>query len=422
MFFIADLHTHSHYAGATSKYLCLETMYQWALIKGIDVVGTGDFTHPLWIKELKEKLQPAGNGFYTLKQLPELSVLPGAKPQERTIYFCLSTEVNCEYVVKGVQYKNHHLIYAPDFETAYSINKVLANYGDLSADGRPTLSLPAHELLKIILNASPKAFFVPAHVWTPWYSALGSKNGHASLQDCFKDVTNELFAVETSLSADPLMCRRYTELDQLTLLSNSDAHSAHKLGREVNLLDAELSYDGMFNAIKTKRGFLGTYEYYPQRGKYYNDGHRNCNISLAPNDAHSIICSNCGKPLTIGVAHRVEQLANRSVNEAARQVQPFKYVLPLPEIFAEIMGFSEDSLKVAKRYAKAISHFGNEFSILQQLPIEDIQRYDHKLSIAIDRLRHDQKHFTAGYDGVHGRIYFFHRPELHIKSQQMALF
>ncbi|HRO48078.1 endonuclease Q family protein [Agriterribacter sp.] len=422
MFFIADLHTHSHYAGATSKFLCLETMYQWALIKGIDVVGTGDFTHPAWIKELEEKLQPAGNGFFTLKQLPELTVLPGARPQGRTVNFCLSTEVNCEYVVNGRQYKNHHLIYAPDFETAHRINKALAPYGDLSSDGRPTLLLPAHELLKIVLDISLRAFFVPAHIWTPWFSTLGSKNGHDSLKDCFKDVTHELFAVETSLSADPLMCRRYTELDGLTLLSNSDAHSAHKLGREVNLLDTALSYDAMFTAIKTKQGFTGTWEYYPQRGKYFNDGHRKCNISFGTEETPPAICPVCQKPLTIGVAHRVEQLANRDEQEAARQVQPFKYVLPLPEILSEITGVGESSLKVTAMYAKAIAHFGSEFNILHQAPVEDIHRYHPKLSVAIDRLRQNKKHFTAGYDGAHGRVWFFEKAELNTKPEQMLLF
>lgn len=423
MFYIADLHTHSHHAKATSKFLCLETMYQWALIKGIDVIGTGDFTHPGWLKELEEKLQLEDNGFYTLKQLPQIEVLPNAKPQDRTVYFCLSTEVNCEYQINGVLYKNHHLLYARNFETAHRINKILSKYGDLSLDGRPTINISAHQLLKIVLDFSPNAYFIPAHVWTPWFSALGSKNGHASIEDCFKDVTQELFAVETSLSADPLMCRRYSGLDKFTLISNSDAHSAHKLGREVNLLDAELSYNGMFEAIKTKTGFLGTYEYYPQRGKYYNDGHRFCNITINPEIKHNGICPACKKPLTIGVASRVEQLADRSVEEAKALVQPFSYVLPLPEIFAEIIGFSENSGKVNIAYTKAISHFGNEFAILQQVPLFDLEKYDRKLSMAISRLREDKKQFTAGYDGVHGRIHFFDKKELlSSKQTQMELF
>lgn len=422
MFFVADLHTHSHYAAATSKFLCLETMYQWALIKGIDVVSTGDFTHPAWIKELEEKLKPAGNGFYTLKELPEIDELPGVRTQGRTIYFCLSTEVSCEYTINSKLYKNHHLIYAPDFETARRINALLSKYGDLAADGRPTLNLQAHELFKIILSVSPPAYFVPAHVWTPWYSSLGAMNGHDTLEDCFKDVTSELFAVETSLSADPLMCRRYTALDRLTLLSNSDAHSAHKLGREVNVLNTELSYDAMFAAFKTKKGFEGTWEYYPQRGKYFYDGHRNCKISFTPEECVDNICPVCHKPVTIGVAHRVEQLADRSLPDITGQCQSFQYVLPLPEILSEIMNVSEDSKTVQRQYTKAISLFGNEFNILMQAPLQDIHRFHPTLSVAIERLRKDEKHFTAGYDGAHGRIYFFNDGELNRKSEQMALF
>lgn len=422
MFYIVDLHTHSHYAAATSKFLCLETMYQWAVIKGIDVVSTGDFTHPAWIHELEEKLQPAGNGFYTLKHTPELKELPGAAPAGRTVYFCLSTEVSCEYIIKGRQYKNHHLVYAPDFDTARLVNTALSRYGDLSLDGRPTLRLQAHELLKIVLEVSPKVHFIPAHVWTPWYSILGGMNGHNSLRDCFKDVTGELFAVETSLSADPRMCRRYAELDHLTLISNSDAHSAFKLGREVNLFDAELGYDAMFNAIKTKQGFSGTWEYYPQRGKYYNDGHRNCKISVSPNETAGNICPVCGKPLTIGVAHRVEQLATRSMQEVKNNFHPFQYILPLPEMLGEIMGFNATSKAVERKYAQAISYFGNEFNLLVHVPLEDIRSFHATLAIAIERLRKDEKRFTAGYDGEHGSIRFFDEGELRRKQVQMELF
>lgn len=425
MLYIADLHTHSHYAGATSPNLCLETLYQWALIKGIDILSTGDFTHPAWIKKLEEKLQPAHNGFYTLKQLPEVNVLTGVKTQGRKIYFCFSTEVSCEYVVKGIQYRTHQLIYAKNFEAAYRINKALSKYGDLAYDGRPSLHLQSHELFKIILDI-PDAYFVPAHIWTPWCSSLGAMEGHNSLQSCFKDVTNELFAVETSLSADPLMCRRYAELDGLTLLSNSDAHSARNLGREVNLLDTELSYDAMFKAFKTKEGFLGTYEYFPQKGKCYNTGHRNCKVSFDADEISSTICPVCKRPLTIGVAHRVEQLANRNTLQAAENVQPFKYVLPLPEIFSEILSIKAETplhTKTIKEiYTKAISRFGNEFNILHKVSIEDIHRYHPKLSIAIDRLRNNQKQFIAGYDGEYGHIYFFYEEELKVGQKQMVLF
>lgn len=422
MFYIADLHTHSKYAAATSPALCLETVYQWALIKGIDVVSTGDFTHPAWIKELQEKLRPAGNGFNTLKHLPEIDVIPGIRPQTRKVYFCLSVEVSCEYVTNNRKYRTHQLIYARSFETMHRVNNALSKYGNLAADGRPSLNLQSHELFKIILGI-PCAYFVPAHIWTPWCSSIGAMEGHDSLQDCFKDVTHELFAVETSLSADPLMCRRYQALDKFTLLSNSDAHSPRNLGREVNLLDTELSYDAMFEAFKTRQGFLGTYEYFPQKGKCYNTGHRNCKVSLSIDELNGDICPECGKPLTIGVSHRVEQLASRKTIESKAHAQSFKYVLPLPEILAEISGVKDESgITVNKMYSKTISHFGNEFNILHHIPLENIRRYHHKLSIAIERLRNNQKHFTAGYDGIYGRIYFFSEGELKAKPAQMALF
>jgi uncharacterized protein (TIGR00375 family) len=425
MFYVADLHTHSKYAEATSPDLCLETLYQWALIKGIDVVSTGDFTHPAWVKELEEKLQLSGNGFYTLKQLPANDALPGIRTKGRTIYFCLSVEVSCEYFINKRKFRTHQLIYAKDFETVHRINKILSQYGNLAADGRPSLHLQSHELFKIILDI-PNAYFVPAHIWTPWCSSIGAMEGHDSLQGCFKDVTHELFAVETSLSADPQMCNRYDALDNLTLLSNSDAHSPRNLGREVNLLDTDLSYDAMFNAFKTKQGFLGTYEYIPQKGKCYNTGHRKCGVSLRADEIDDIICPVCGKPLTIGVSHRVEQLANKNVIESTRNIQLFKYVLPLPEVLAEIKSIKNNTpvktKTVQEIYTKAISYFGNEFDILHHVSLEDIHRYHPKLCMAIERLRNNQKHFTAGYDGEYGRIYFFNEGELNAKPAQMALF
>jgi uncharacterized protein (TIGR00375 family) len=425
MVYIADLHTHSKHAGATSPELCLETLYQWALIKGIDVVSTGDFTHPAWIKELEEKLQPSGNGFYTLKQVPANDALPGIKTKERTVYFCLSVEVSCEYFINKRKFRTHQLIYAKDFETAHRINRTLSKYGNLAADGRPSLHLQSHELFKIILDI-PNTYFIPAHIWTPWCSSIGAMEGHDSLQDCFKDVTHELFAVETSLSADPHMCNRYDALDNLTLLSNSDAHSPQNLGREVNLLNAELSYDAMFNAFKTKQGFVSTYEYFPQKGKCYNTGHRECRVSFNADEINDTVCPVCGKRLTIGVSHRVEQLANKNVVESTKDVQPFKYILPLPEVLAEIKGIKNDipvkTKTIKEVYTKAISYFGNEFDILHHVSLKDIHRFHPTLSVAIERLRNNQKHFTAGYDGEYGRVYFFNEDELNGKKLQMELF
>ena len=331
--------------------------------------------------------------------------------------------MSCEYIIDGRKYRTHQLIYAKDFETVHRINKTLSKYGNLSVDGRPSLHLQSHELLKVILNI-PNAYLVPAHVWTPWCSSIGAMEGHNSLQDCFKDVTQELFAVETSLSADPLMCNRYDALNGLTLLSNSDAHSARNLGREVNLLNTELSYDAMFNAFKTKQGFEGTYELFPQKGKCYNTGHRDCKVSFSADEITDTICPVCNKPLTIGVSLRVEQLSNQNIIE--EKVQPFKYVLPLPEIFAEIFSIKAltplKTATVINAYSKAITHFGNEFDILHHVPLEDIYKYQPKLSVAIERLRNNDKHFTAGYDGIYGRINFFNEGELDSKQQQLALF
>jgi DNA helicase II / ATP-dependent DNA helicase PcrA len=425
MFYIADLHVHAHYAGATSKYANLETLYQWAQVKGIDLIGTGDFTHPAWINELQEKLQPAGNGFYLLKNAPLAPALPGIKVQHKNIHFCLSAEVCCVYTLNGKEYSNHHLLYAPDFKTALQINKRLSQFADLSVDGRPTLPITAQQLFAIILEIGKGAHFVPAHIWTPWFSTLGSKNGHSSLHDCFGDLTKELFAVETSLSADPLMCRQYSALEGLALMSNSDAHTAHKLGREANLFDTEFSYTAMFNAVKNKTGFLGTYEFYPPHGKYFNDGHRKCGISLSAYNAEhqKNICNVCGKPLTLGVAHRVQQLADKSLTVAALTTPAFKYVVPLPEMFAEILGYGEESNKVKHAYTKAISTFGNEFNLLLNAPLQDVERHNRLLAIAVNSLRQSKINSIPGYDGIYGSVHFFEKEALQIKkSKQLNLF
>jgi len=264
MYYIADLHVHSSYSRATSKTLNLETLYQWAAIKGIHVVGTGDFTHPRWFQELQEKLIPDGNGFYKLKNPPPALM----RSQAIDTHFCLSTEVSCIYKEGNRLYKNHNLLYAPDFETVAKINSKLATIGNLAADGRPILGLSARNLLEIILEASDRAYLIPAHVWTPWFSALGSKAGYDSIEKCFKELAPYIFALETGLSSDPAMNRRVSALDRYTMVSNSDAHSPQNLGREANLFDTDYTYDGLFRALKTQQGFLGTLEFFPQEGKY----------------------------------------------------------------------------------------------------------------------------------------------------------
>jgi len=420
MFYIADLHIHSRYAQACSKNLSPETLYQWGRAKGIHVMGTGDFTHPAWLTELQEKLIPDGNGFYRLKNPPQTAALPGLKVADTDVRFCLSTEISCVYTYDGRTRKNHHLVYVPDFETARKLNERIGKYGDLAADGRPTVSLTSRDLLEIVLSVG--GHFVPAHVWTPWFSTLGSRGGYDSLEACFRDLTPHIFALETGLSSDPAMNRKWSELDKYTMLSNSDAHSPQKIGREVTLFDTTLGYDAMFEAIKTTNGFKGTYEFFPEEGKYFNDGHRNCGISFNPRQSrkHNDICPVCSKPLTIGVLNRVEKLVDRAqptTNEG------FNYIIPLPEILAELNGVSTESKKVNEAYRSAISAFGNEFLLLNDVPVEDITRYDTMLGEGIRRMRNHEVKRVSGYDGVYGIIRLFNDEELKApKSKQLSIF
>jgi DNA helicase II / ATP-dependent DNA helicase PcrA len=420
--FIADIHTHSRYAQACSKFLTLETLYQWALIKGIDVISTGDFTHPAWLRELQDKLEPDGKGLFRMKYTPSSTAIAGipdeperpwlesTKLKQTDIRFMLSTEISSVYTYGGKTRKNHNLVYVPDFSAALWLNKRLEKYGDLSADGRPTISLPSRDLLEIVLETpGGKAFLVPAHAWTPWFSTLGSKGGYDSIDECFRDLSPYIFALETGLSSDPAMNWKWSQLDRLTMLSSSDAHSAQKLGREANLFSTERSYEAIFEAIRTQEGFLGTYEFFPEEGKYSWDGHRNCGVCLPPEEAMAIEnrCPKCGKELTIGVMQRIERLADRKTPQKPAKAASFKYIIPLAEILAELNGAGVDSKKVMKAYVDAVAAFGNEFDLLQIAPIEDLHRYNPLLAEAIRRMRNGEVIRQAGYDGVYGKISLF---------------
>ncbi|MDN5205636.1 UvrD-helicase domain-containing protein [Fulvivirgaceae bacterium BMA10] len=425
MFYIADLHLHSHYSRATSKDLNLETLYQWAKIKGINIIGTGDFTHPLWFKELKEKLEPDGSGFYKLKNPPKDPGIPGVTCKDIDVRFCLTTEISSIYKHGDKVRKNHNLLYAPDFEAVAKINAKLATIGNLEADGRPILGLPSRDLLEIGLNVSDKVHLIPAHVWTPWFSTLGSRGGYDSITACFRDLSDHIFALETGLSSDPEMNWKLSELDRYTLISNSDAHSPQKLGREANLFNTERSYDALFNAIKTKKGFLGTYEFFPEEGKYHLDGHRNCNVVFEPDttEKHKGLCPVCGQPLTLGVLHRVEKLADRKEPQKPEGAPGFEYIIPLPEVIAEIKGVGPNSKKVQQAFQQTISTFGNEFTLLQETPIEDIKRYgDDVLSEAIRRMREHEVNPISGYDGNYGVIRIFNKGEIEKFSGQLHFF
>ncbi len=415
MHYIADLHVHSHYSRATSRDLNLESLYQWAQIKGIDVVGTGDFTHPQWFQELTQKLVPDGRGFFRLKHPPSKFTWLGSNHHISDVRFCLTTEVCCIYKYNNQVRKNHHLLYAPDFTTVATINKKLAAFGKLASDGRPILKLSSRDLLEMVLEASDRAYLIPAHIWTPWFSTLGSKAGYNGIEACFRDLTPHIFALETGLSSDPAMNWRLSSLDRYTLVSNSDAHSPQKLGREANLLDTDLTYDAMFGALQTRQGFLGTLEFFPEEGKYYLDGHRKCGICVEPSapQIRQEMCPVCGNPLTIGVLHRVEELASRSKPQRPQGAPSFEYIIPLPEIISEIQGIGPNSKGVQQQYQKIIAQFGNELFFLRKASQEDIQKHLGPVYVeAIRRLRSQQVIRTPGYDGVYGTIRVFQPDEL----------
>lgn len=425
MRYISDLHVHSHYSRATSKDLNLESLYQWAKIKGINVVGTGDFTHPEWFAELREKLQPDGHGFFTLKDPPDDAGIPGIRTKDIDVRFCLTSEISSIYKHGDRVRKNHNLVYAPDLNTVARLNHKLSSIGNLEADGRPILGLPSRDLLEIVLDTSDRAHLVPAHIWTPWFSTLGSKAGYDSIDACFRDLTDHLFAVETGLSSDPAMNWKLSTLDRFILISNSDAHSPSKLGREVNLLDTGLSYDAMFEAFKTGKGFSGTYEFYPQEGKYHHDGHRKCNVSMEPRETqkNNNICPECGKPLTVGVLHRVEALSDRKESIQPERAANYQYIIPLPEVLGEIAGVGANTKTVRAKFRPLISTFGNEFSLLHQVPIEDIrQNAGPVLAEAVKRIRQNEVHPKAGFDGVYGIIKVFETGEIDRIRGQLGFF
>jgi DNA helicase II / ATP-dependent DNA helicase PcrA len=425
MYYTADLHTHSHYAQATSKFLCLETLYQWAQVKGINVVGTGDFTHPAWFSELQQKLVPAGNGFFKLRDIPAQAALSGMRVKDSPVQFCLSTEICTVYPFDGRVRKNHNLVYAPDFEIAGLINAKLGKLADLSVDGRPTLPISSRDLLELILTVSDQAYLVPAHAWTPWFSTLGSKGGYNSVDECFRDMTPYIFALETGLSSDPAMNWQWSKLDNLTMLSSSDAHSPQKLGREANRFDTEMSYDAMFAAIKTGQGFKGTYEFFPEEGKYSYDGHRKCGVCLSPQETAKLkgICPVCRKPLTIGVMNRVAALADRKEPVKPLRAPAFEYIIPLLEILSELEGAGVESKKVTAAFISAINMAGNQFALLKEVPVEEIHHYRPRLAEAIRKLRAGEVQRIPGYDGVYGAIHLLGNTDVsQVASSQASLF
>ena len=415
MKFIADFHLHSKYSRATSPRMDLENLDKWGRIKGIKLLGTGDFTHPVWLKELKEKLEPAESGLFKIKN------------NNKETRFILSAEISCIYSKKGRVRKIHTVILAPSFKIVEKINSRLDFIGNLKADGRPILGLDVKELAKIVLDASEKCLVIPAHVMTPWFSLFGSKSGFNSIKECFEEYTKYIYALETGLSADPSMLWRTAEGQKLTLISNSDAHSPEKIGREANIFDTEISYPAIFEAIKSKdpKKFLSTIEFFPQEGKYHFDGHRNCNVRLSPSETkkYNNICPNCGKGLTVGVLNRIEQIAVKPEGFKPKNAIPFKSFVPLKEIVAEVLGMTVASKKVEERYNNLLGKLGSELKILLDISSEKIQEVTGpEIAEGIIRVREGKIFIDPGYDGVYGTVRIFSQQESKASSKQKTLF
>jgi uncharacterized protein (TIGR00375 family) len=428
MRYFADLHIHSRFSRATSPQLTPEQLWLWAQIKGIQVVATGDCIHPGWLAELKEKLEATGDGFFTLK--PEHSrEVEKSLPQacKGTVRFILSTEISSIYKRDGKVRKVHNVIYMPDFGTAEKLAARLEGIGNIRSDGRPILGLDSRDLLDITLSVNPDSFLIPAHIWTPWFSVLGSKSGFNSIEECFGDLTKYIYALETGLSSDPLMNWRLSKLDKFVLVSNSDAHSPSKLGREANIFDTDFSYQGLLNALRDpdNKGLAGTVEFFPEEGKYHYDGHRKCETRMHPKETikNNGLCPVCGKPVTVGVMARVEELADRPEGEKGRRWRPYHSMIPLSEIIGDCLGVGQTSMKVGQAYWHCVRNLGNEFSILLDVPFDQIEKSGNVLlAEGIRRVRNSEVTLKAGYDGDYGIISIFSDKERGQKKWQTNLF
>jgi len=422
MRFITDLHVHSHYSRATSKDMCPEGIWKWAQLKGITAIGTGDFTHPGWLRELDEKLEPGGDGLFELREEFRPKDVPASCRAD--VRFILSAEISCIYSKNGKTRKVHSIVLAPDFASAARLNIALSKIGNLHSDGRPILGLDAKELLRITLDASPDAMLIPAHAWTPHFSVFGAASGFDSLEECYEDLTPHIHAIETGLSSDPPMNWRLSALDRITLVSNSDAHSAPKLGREANILDMYLSYVSIIAAIRTRKGFLGTIEFFPEEGKYHYDGHRDCGVSLTPEETihHDYLCPVCNRKVTVGVMHRVEKLADRKRGFRPADAPGFTSIIPLPEIIAEGLRCGANTKKVNELYFQLLEKLGNEFDILLHVPLDDIGRAGTPLlREAVSRMRAGDVRIAPGYDGEFGKVRIFEDVERKEIKGQMKL-
>jgi len=423
--FIGDFHIHSHFSLATSKELRPELLDCWARLKGIKVIGTGDFTHPGWLQELKEQLDPAEEGLFKLKQ--ENKIKDGL-PAEGDTRFLLTAEISTIYKKKGAVRKVHNIIFASSFDMAGKIQNKLASLGfNITSDGRPIIGMDSRDLLELCLDVSEDIYFVPAHIWTPWFSVLGSKSGFDSVIECFDDLSSYISAVEMGLSTDPPMNWMCSFLDKYTLIANSDAHSPEKLGRNANILDTDLSYKGIISAIKSgdQENFIGTVDFFPQEGKYHFDGHRKCGIRWSPLDTlqRDEICPACGKRITVGVMNRIAQLADRDNILERPDRRPFHSLIPLKELLSEIEGVSAGSGKVDKHYKQLVHKAGTEFNILLNYDLDQVRAIGGELLCeAVRRMRNREVYIQEGFDGEYGIIRVFKEGEAKSLSLATSIF
>jgi len=428
MKFVADLHLHSRFSRATSRDMTLDVLAWWAKAKGIQLLATADFTHPEWFFLTKEKLEPESNGFFRLRNPqpppdPDLRTIPFRRED---VHFILSSELSFIYSKKGKVRKIHLLLLVPDFESVEKINHRLVGIGNLRSDGRPILGLDARLFVRMIADLCPRAVVIPSHIWTPWFSLFGANSGFDAIEECFEEMTPFIFALETGLSSDPPMNGRLSALDKYALVSNSDAHSPSRIGREANVFEADFSFRGLVEAIRSRdpERFLHTVEFFPEEGKYHFDGHRKCNVLLSPKEsiARGDLCPVCGKKLTIGVMHRIEELADRDEPPAGLRV-PHKNLIPLNEIIGQACARSADCQSVWDLYFRFLREFGSEYRILTEVPTSELARLQPEtIARGVERMRKGLVKIVPGHDGEYGLIRLFEEEDGGSAAGQMSLF
>jgi uncharacterized protein (TIGR00375 family) len=393
MKFVADFHIHSKYSRATSPQMEIKTIVEFSKLKGISLMGTGDITHHLWLEELKDTLKDSGNGLF----------------EYNGIHFMLTGEISSIYSKMGRVRKIHNMVFAPSFDIVDKMNAKLSGYGNLASDGRPIMGIDAHDLAEILFNISKDIFIVPAHIWTPHFSLFGSQSGFDAIEDCFEEYAKDIYALETGLSSDPGMNWQLSKLDKFSLISNSDSHSPQKIGREANVFDCDMSYSAIIETLKKKdkKRFLYTIEFFPEEGKYHYDGHRNCHVRWSPQETkkNKLLCPVCNRPVTVGVMNRVSQLADRQEGYVPENSIPYKRMIPLLEIIADVLGMGDASKAVEAEYKAIVPRAGTEFEVLTEISEDGLLKaLPRKIAAAIIKVRNGKVNILPGFDGEYGKI------------------